>query len=67
MLARDGGPTVAVVAEESEPEDAVMVAVPWPALLAKPFVPVALLMTMTAEEDDVQLTIVVTSWVVPSV
>ena len=54
MLARDGGPTVAVVAEESEPEDAVMVAVPWPALLAKPFVPVALLMTMTAEEEDVQ-------------
>ena len=67
MLLMAAGPTVAVVAEEIEPDVAVTVAVPSPELVASPFVPAALLITSTVAEEESQVTREVTSCVVPSV
>jgi len=60
-------PTVIVVEVETEPEVAVMFAVPSPALVANPFVPEALLMMTTVADDELHVTTEVTSRVLPSV
>jgi hypothetical protein len=58
---------VNVVALEMEPEVAVIFAVPVPELVASPAVPLALLMTATFAFEELQVTVEVTSCVLPSV
>ena len=67
MVVKDACPTVAGVEDEIDPDAAVMVTVPNPELVASPLLPVALLITSTPAEEDVQVTSDVTSCVVPSV
>lgn len=59
-------PTVIVVEEEMEPEVAVMVDMPCPALVASPLLPTALLMIATEDNDELHVTTVVRSCVLPS-
>ena len=61
-----GCATVKVVEDEIEPEFAVMVALPNPALVAIPLVQELLLTTTTVAEDELQITNDVTSFVLPS-
>ena len=58
---------VRVVEAEIELEVAEIVAVPCPALVARPLLPAALLMIATAANDEFQFTTVVRSCVLPSV
>jgi hypothetical protein len=67
MLTRAACPTVAEVDDEVEPDVAVIVAVPSPALVASPFVPVLLLITKMVADDEPHVTSDVTSCVDPSV
>jgi hypothetical protein len=60
-------PTVKEVEPLIGPEVAVMVAVPCPELVASPLLPTALLIIATAADDELQVAVVVTSCVVPSV
>ena len=60
-------PTVASVEDVMFPFVAVIVAVPTPALAARPLLPTALLITITAAEDELHVTIAVMSFVLPSV
>lgn len=60
------GPTFSVVEPETEPEVAVIVALPWAMLVARPWVPEALLMVATAVFEELQLAEVVRFWVEPS-
>jgi hypothetical protein len=59
--------TVSVVAPEIAPEVAVMVVVPWLALVARPLVPGLLLITATDAEDELQVTAAVIFFVLWSV
>ena len=67
MDTRAALPTVSVAEPEIEPEVAVMVAVPTPALVASPLLPESLLTTATAATVDAQVAVLVMFWVVPSV
>ena len=60
------GVTVSFVVPEMEPEVAVMVVVPVPALVAKPWVPVALLTVATGVLEELHCTELVRFWVLPS-
>jgi hypothetical protein len=60
-------PTVRVVDPATEPIVALIVAVPWPELVASPFEPVVLLTTATRALDVLHVTIVVMSFVLRSV
>lgn len=62
-----GLPTVMVAEVLIEPETAVMVAVPWPELVASPQLPTALPIITTAEDDELQVAVEVRSCVLPSV
>ena len=55
METKAGCPTVRFVEEEIEPEAAVMLAVPTPALVAKPFVPELLLTIATRAADELHV------------
>ena len=67
MEIKAGCPTVRFVEEEIEPEVAVMLAVPTPALVANPFVPELLLTIATRAADELHVTAEVRSCIVPSV
>ena len=56
MDASDGCPTVRVVDAETDPEVAVIAALPVLALVASPFVPELLLIIATRADDELQLT-----------
>jgi hypothetical protein len=60
-------PTVSEVEAVTEPSVAAIFAAPTPALVAKPLVLKLLLMMATCADDELQVTSVVTSWVLPSV
>ena len=60
-------PTVRVAAADTEPMVAVIVAVPWPELVASPLEPVLLLIMATRAFDVLQVTFVVMSLVPLSV
>jgi hypothetical protein len=59
--------TVNVVEPVTEPEVAVIVVCPVPALVASPFVPAELLMLATAAPLELHVTVVVMFCVLPSV
>jgi hypothetical protein len=59
--------TAKVVDEETEPEAAVMVAVPTPELAARPFEPAVLLITAMLALEELQVTTLVRSCVLLSV
>jgi hypothetical protein len=62
VIETSAGPlTVNVVDDEIEPDTAVMVVVPSPELVARPFESLALLITLIKAEDEVHATTVVTS------
>jgi len=60
-------PTAREVEAVTEPDVAVIFAVPTPALVAKPFVPELLLMMATCADDELQVTSDVTSCALLSV
>jgi hypothetical protein len=57
---------VNVVVADTAPEVAVMVAVPTPALVAKPLLPATLLIIATVAADELQVTTEVIPCVLPS-
>jgi len=59
--------TSRVVEPVTDPNVAVMVVCPGSMLVARPFVPAALLIVATAKVFDVQVTVLVRFWVLPSV
>jgi hypothetical protein len=59
--------TARVVLPLIEPDVAVIVVVPTPALVAKPLLPGVLLIVATVADDELHCTVVVISWVLPSV
>jgi len=67
METKDGPVTLIVLLADMELEVAEMLAVPCPALVASPLLPTALLMIATVAEDELQVTTVVRSCVLPSV
>ena len=58
--------TVSVVVPDTDPEVAVIVAVPVPTLVAKPWLPEVLLIVATEEAEEVHVTVVVRVCVLPS-
>jgi hypothetical protein len=65
METKTGGMTVSVAEPLTEPKLAVIVVAPWPVLVAKPWLPAALLIAATAVFEELQVSDVVRSEMVP--
>lgn len=67
MEIKIAGVTVKAVEPETDPEEAVMFVEPVARLVARPYVPLLLLMVATDALEELQCTVAVRSWVVRSV